>query len=175
MNLPSGDNPSVSSAPADRVTHIRRALETVNDPEIPVINVVDMGMIADVRCDGDVAVVDMTPTFAGCPALDVIREDIRQAVTKAGEAKVTVNVVFEPPWTTERISEAGKAKLKAFGLAPPVKACGGATSAPSLEQIPCPRCSSTNTQLESIFGPTLCRSIHYCDDCRESFEHFKAV
>ena len=153
---------------------IWRALESVTDPEIPVINVIEMGMIADVRVEGDRIVVDMTPTFAGCPALEVIRKEIRTAVSAISRCDVTVNVVFEPAWTTDRITEEGRRKLKAFGLAPPGKRCTG-DQTPDLKRIPCPFCDSTNTEMESMFGPTLCRSIHYCRDCLQSFEHFKAV
>jgi ring-1,2-phenylacetyl-CoA epoxidase subunit PaaD len=158
-----------------RIAAIWRALETVTDPEIPVISVVDMGIIADVRVEDRRIAVDMTPTFVGCPALDVIRENIRLAVSALGEHEVEVNVVFDPPWSSDRITEEGRRKLKAFGLAPPVRACAGASLATSLEQVPCPHCDSTHTEVESIFGPTLCRSIHYCRDCLQSFEHFKPV
>ncbi len=153
---------------------IGRALESVTDPEIPVVNVIEMGIIADVRLEGEEVVIDMTPTFVGCPALDVIRENIRAAVSAVTPTHVTVNVVFDPPWTSERISETGRQKLKAFGLAPPGDHCSGG-SIPALEQTPCPFCDSRETDLESIFGPTLCRSIHYCRSCSQSFEHFKAV
>ncbi len=158
----------------ERVEAIRRALETVTDPEIPVVNVIEMGLIADVRVEDRRVVVDMTPTFAGCPALDMIRENIHTAVTGLGETDVTVNVVYDPPWTTDRISEAGRRKLKAFGLAPPGKCCS-ASETHDLEKVTCPYCDSTNTELESLFGPTLCRSIHYCHHCLQPFEHFKAV
>ena len=147
---------------------------SVTDPEIPVVNVIEMGMIAGVRIEADGVVIDVTPTFVGCPALDVIRENIRAAVSAVTPAHVTVNVVFDPPWTSERISETGRKKLKAFGLAPPTgqRSVG---AMPTLERTPCPYCDSEDTDLESIFGPTLCRSIHYCRSCLQSFEHFKTV
>ena len=157
-----------------RIAAIERALETVLDPEIPVINVVEMGMIAGVRLERDGCVVDMTPTFAGCPALDVIRRDIRTAVSATGEAPVTVNIVYDPPWTSDRISEVGRRKLHEFGLAPPGKSCAGGEM-PDIEKVACPFCASVDTALESLFGPTLCRSIHYCNACLQSFEHFKPV
>lgn len=173
------DSRHMSACPpgaSPRLQTVWQALQTVADPEIPVISVVDLGIIADVRTDENGVVVDMTPTFVGCPALEVMRQDIRSAVEEAGEPKVTVNVVFDPPWTTERVSEEGRRKLKAFGLAPPRRCCGGEPhDPPRLEKTPCPFCDSENTELESIFGPTLCRSIHYCHACLQSFEHFKAV
>jgi len=153
---------------------IARALESVDDPEIPVINVVEMGIISAIRMKGDGVAIDMTPTFIGCPALDVIRENIRAAVSAVALAPVTVNVVLDPPWTSQRINETGREKLRAFGLAPPGERCQG-DSVETLERTPCPYCNSTNTDLESLFGPTLCRSIHYCRSCQQSFEHFKDI
>lgn len=159
---------------ADRLKTVRRALERVVDPEIPTINVLEMGMIADVRIGETGVIVDLTPTFAGCPALQVIQEDIRRTVGAAGESDVTVNIVFDPPWTTDRLSESARQKLKDFGLAPPGKRCSGAQT-PDLLAVDCPYCNSSKTELESLFGPTLCRSIHYCHACLQSFEHFKTV
>ena len=150
------------------------ALETVADPEIPVISVVEMGIIADARVVDGRVTVEMTPTFAGCPALDVMRKDIGEAVRAAGFSDVTVDVVFDPPWTSDRISAEGRRKLKEFGLAPPARACGEISEA-SLARVSCPFCDSADTTLESIFGPTLCRAIHYCNSCRQSFEQFKPV
>lgn len=161
------------SAP-DREQRIREAIASVSDPEIPVLSVVDLGVIAGVRCDGDAVNVDMTPTFVGCPALDVIRDDIRRAVEAVGEQHVTVNTVFDPPWTSDRITAEGRRILKDVGLAPPGPRCGELQT-PDLERTPCPYCDSRDTELESLFGPTLCRSIHYCRGCLQSFEHFKTV
>lgn len=172
--IANGRQSTISEDAARRIAAIRQALESVTDPELPIINVVELGIIADVRVGEDGAEVDMTPTFAGCPALHVMREDIRAAVAATGEDHVTVNVVFDPPWTTERMTEGCREKLKAFGLAPPGRSCGQ-TQMPDLTVTPCPYCDSTETDLESIFGPTLCRSMHYCRSCQQSFEHFKTV
>ena len=165
---------TVALEDAERLRAIHAALECVMDPEIPTLNVVEMGMIADVRLEPSGVVVDMTPTFAGCPALNFIQDDIRTAITGVGEPRVTVNVVFDPPWTTDRLTDGARRKLKEFGLAPPGKRCAGGP-APDITNVPCPYCDSAQTDLESIFGPTLCRSSHYCRDCLQSFEHFKAV
>ena len=146
------------------------ALTTVTDPEIPVLNIVDMGIVAGVHLRDDAVVVDMTPTFVGCPALDVIRTEMRRAVEAVGEKSVEVRVVFDPPWTSDRLTETGRRRLKEFGLAPPVQ-CSGNPAA----TIPCPHCDSTQTEMESLFGPTLCRSIHYCRNCLQSFEQFKTL
>lgn len=167
-------NSSSQSTEAQREAVVWNALKTVTDPEIPVVNVVEMGIIAGVRFVDSGVAVDLTPTFAGCPALNVIREDIQRAITEAGEQNVTVNLVYDPPWTTDRLTEEARGKLKAFGLAPPGAHCGE-TQMPELDQIPCPFCDSTSTELESLFGPTLCRSMHYCHACLQPFEHFKSV
>ncbi len=176
--------PQVASAADSRDKQVWQALEGVKDPEIPVISVVEMGMIAGVRREGDALTIEFTPTFAGCPALDVIQQDIHRAVSELGEANVVVKLVYHPPWSTDRISDDGRRKLKEFGLSPPTRSCsaGGSspdgcasTAEPNLDAIPCPFCDSQNTQVDSIFGPTLCRSIHYCNACSQSFEHFKAV
>jgi ring-1,2-phenylacetyl-CoA epoxidase subunit PaaD len=151
------------------------ALANVSDPEIPVLNVLEMGMIPAVRLEAGTVVVEMTPTFAGCPALDVIRANLRHAVQSAGFEDVRVDVVFDPPWSSDRIAPEGRRKLKEFGLAPPSH-CG--TTGPTLKamhDVACPYCNSNDTTLESIFGPTLCRAIHYCNSCLQSFEQFKPV
>ncbi|MCH8966664.1 MAG: phenylacetate-CoA oxygenase subunit PaaJ [Planctomycetes bacterium] len=152
-----------------------RAVASVNDPEIPPLSVVDLGMIVDVEVAEDRVTVRMTPTFAACPALDVIRKDIAEAVGAAGFAEVQVVTVYDPPWTTDRITAEGRKKLKEFGLAPPSGNVDRNLVQISLENVPCPHCNSTNTALESAFGPTLCRSIHYCNACLQSFEHIKPL
>ena len=152
-----------------------QAVGTVVDPEIPVVSVVEMGMIPDVAVVEDAVTVELAPTFAGCPALDMIRGQIIEAVLGAGFHKVDVRVVFDPPWSTERITEVGRRKLKEFGLAPPTRCHGSPVSESMLHQVACPYCDSGDTTLESIFGPTLCRAIHYCNSCRQSFEQFKPV
>jgi len=156
-----------------RARAIWQALETVTDPEIPVLTVVDMGIIAAVRVDGARVTVEVTPTFVGCPAVDVIRENIKKAITDLGEPDVAVNLVFDPPWTADRMTDEGRRKLKEFGLAPPIRGLVQVGLSPP--SVRCPYCDSALTDLESAFGPTLCRAIYYCRDCRQSFEHFKNV
>ena len=151
-----------------------QALERVMDPEIPVVSVVDMGIVRDVAVGDDGVAVTMTPTFAGCPALDVMRRDIEAAVVALGAACV-VRTTLSPPWTTEWISEAGREKLRRFGLAPPPRLSGGSAVVTFFDPAPCPRCGSTRTHLRNAFGPTLCRMIWYCDDCQDAFEQFKAL
>jgi ring-1,2-phenylacetyl-CoA epoxidase subunit PaaD len=167
-------NREIDPTPEARRRAIHRALELVVDPEIPVLSVVDLGIIADVRIDAKGVHVDMTPTFIGCPALEVIRREIADAIRALGEPAVAVKVVYDPPWTSDRITPEGRRKLAAFGIAPPAATC---VSRPPAESNPvaCPFCGSSDTALDSLFGPTLCRSIHYCRNCRQSFEHMKRV
>jgi ring-1,2-phenylacetyl-CoA epoxidase subunit PaaD len=156
-------------------------LDTVTDPEIPVVSLVEMGIIQKVEVrDGEVYVA-MTPTFSGCPALHVMKDDIRAAFVAHGIATedIVVQTVLEPAWTSERISEAGRQKLKSIGLAPPerVPSNGGIIAITDilLNGIECPFCNSHNTEMESPFGPTMCRSLYYCHDCQQPFEKFKAL
>lgn len=151
------------------------ALANVPDPEVPMVSVVELGMVAGVAVENGAVTVRLTPTFSACPALEHIRKAVQEAVTQAGFDRVDVETVYDPPWTTDRITPVGRTKLKAFGLAPPKCMNGKRVEMEDLLAVACPFCDSTNTTLESAFGPTLCRSIHYCDDCLQSFEHFKPV
>jgi ring-1,2-phenylacetyl-CoA epoxidase subunit PaaD len=154
---------------------VLEALQAVKDPEIPTISVVDMGIITDVvvSATGDVAVT-MTPTFVGCPAIDVMKQDVEQAVADLKPSSYSVTVSFDVPWSTNRLSEAGKQALLKHGLAPPQEFTLE-LELDVLQQTPCPFCGSTQTELKSPFGPTLCRSLHYCHSCLQAFEGFKPI
>ncbi|MCI0751699.1 MAG: phenylacetate-CoA oxygenase subunit PaaJ [Flammeovirgaceae bacterium] len=149
-------------------------LEEVKDPEIPVLSLVDLGVITDIQSTDDHVTIEMTPTFVGCPALDLMKNEIIESLQKHGVRKVDVKVSFSKPWSSDKISEKGKAAIKKFGLAPPVPS-NLFTDIEVLEHVACPRCNGTNTELKNPFGPTLCRSIHYCNDCKEAFEQFKPL
>jgi ring-1,2-phenylacetyl-CoA epoxidase subunit PaaD len=149
-------------------------LEDVKDPEIPVLSLVDLGVITAVTIRGMHVSIEMTPTFVGCPALDMMKLEIESTLKAKGVQQVSIQVTFREPWTSDKISEKGKIALKKFGLAPP-PAGNLFTDIDILEHAICPRCNGTNTTLKSTFGPTLCRSIHYCEDCREAFEQFKPL
>ena len=151
-----------------------RALEDVRDPEIPVVSVVELGLVRHVNVGGSRVRVGLTPTFAGCPALAVIQAEVETRLRGLGAAEVEVELQLDPPWTTDLITEAGRAKLKAFGLAPPPRH-GGLIQIIFADSAQCPRCNSTNTSLKNTFGPTLCRALYYCNDCQEPFEQFKAL
>ncbi len=152
-----------------------QALQEVMDPEIPVVSVVEMGIIRAVEVTPAGVIVTMTPTFSGCPALDVMRRDVAAAARALGVAEVTVETVLHPPWSTEWISAAGREKLRRFGLAPPPRHAGDPAAVAFFDLAECPRCGSNHTSLRNAFGPTLCRMIWYCHDCRDAFEQFKPL
>lgn len=149
-------------------------LEEVKDPEIPVLSLIDLGVITDVQIKNSYVKIEMTPTFVGCPALDMMKSDIREVLTKKGVDDISIEVTFRKAWTSDLISEKGKQALKKFGLAPPPSREIFA-ELEVLEHAICPRCEDTNTELKNAFGPTLCRSIHYCNNCKEAFEQFKPL
>lgn len=149
-------------------------LEEVKDPEIPVLSLVDLGVITAIAVDERNVRIEMTPTFVGCPALDIMQNDIRELLTKKGLKKIEIEVSYKEPWTSDRISENGKLALKKFGLSPPPSRQLFA-ELEVLGHAVCPRCGNSNTELRNTFGPTLCRSIHYCNDCKEAFEQFKPL
>jgi ring-1,2-phenylacetyl-CoA epoxidase subunit PaaD len=149
-------------------------LEAVKDPEIPVLSLVDLGVITNFTIELNKIEIEMTPTFVGCPAIDLMKQEIVEVLKKQGmDAVVTVS--FRKSWSSDMISEKGREALKKFGLAPPPSAASLISDIDLLEHAVCPRCNSTNTEVRSPFGSTLCRSIHYCSDCREGFEQFKPL
>jgi ring-1,2-phenylacetyl-CoA epoxidase subunit PaaD len=153
------------------------ALRGVADPEIPAVSVVDMGMIKEVAVAEGRARVVVLPTFTGCPAVPVIKQDVAAAVARvSGIDSVDVGFSFDPPWTADRITEEGRRKLTEFGLAPPTGDAPVLIAEIGLPTIAiCPFCGSRNTHAENPFGPTPCRALYYCDACRNPFEQFKQV
>jgi ring-1,2-phenylacetyl-CoA epoxidase subunit PaaD len=152
------------------------ALSELDDPEIPVISLVDLGVIRRVDVEGEHVHVEFTPTFLGCPALEVMRAQMAEKIEELG-GDPEVEVVVDDSWSTDRITPAGREKLRAAGFAPPAPR---EADTPKLVQLRsavfrCPYCGSTETKLENIFGPTPCRSIRYCTACRQPFEQFKTI
>ncbi len=156
-------------------THIWQALEEVKDPELPHVSVVEMGIVRDVQLEADRVHVKMTPTFSGCPALDVMRHDIAAKVRELGFTQVTVETVLHPPWTSDWIADSARDKLQQLGIAPPIRHGGNLIPIAFLDVATCPRCGSSNTILKNAFGPTLCKSLWYCHECQDGFEQFKAL
>ena len=152
-------------APVLDESAIRAALSEVTDPEIPTISIVDLGIVhrADVGPDGGIR-VELLPTFVGCPAIELIQSAVRDRLRSFGQP-VEVSVSFEVPWTSDRISPEGRERLRRSGFAPPA----------DIDAVRCPYCDSARVAMDSIFGPTLCRSLFYCRDCRQPFEAFKPI
>jgi ring-1,2-phenylacetyl-CoA epoxidase subunit PaaD len=154
---------------------IWKILESVNDPEIPTLSMVDMGIITKVEVlESGKVLVEMTPTFTGCPAIKMMETMVSERLKEAGILDAQVTTTFDKPWNSNKLTERGLLCLKKHGLAPPPKHEGEITME-LLEHVPCPFCNSKNTEMKSPFGPTLCRSLHYCNDCLQAFEQFKPV
>jgi ring-1,2-phenylacetyl-CoA epoxidase subunit PaaD len=152
------------------------ALAEIPDPEIPPISIVDLGVVRDVVVESGRVRVEFTPTFLGCPALEVMRDRMAERIRELG-AEPDIEVILDDSWSTDRITPEGREKLRESGFAPPAPR---SASAPQLVQLQrgafkCPYCGSTETRLENIFGPTPCRSLRYCESCRQPFEQFKTI
>ncbi|MDI7862789.1 phenylacetate-CoA oxygenase subunit PaaJ [Rhizobiaceae bacterium n13] len=165
-----------SFPPADSATLLAKALEvatTVADPEIPVLSIADLGILRDIKVAEDSSVeVSITPTYSGCPAMNMIGLELELALEKAGFSKVTVITVLSPAWTTDWMTEDGKRKLREYGIAPP----SGRTSRGALfgaDEVQCPRCGSKSTVRLAEFGSTSCKALWRCEACREPFDYFK--
>lgn len=154
---------------------ILELLKEVKDPEIPVISLVDLGVITGIEINNDHVTVNMTPTFIGCPAMDYMKQDVIDVLNKNGIGNHTVNLNLKTTWSSDLISYEGKRALKKFGLAPPPVHNNVIEDLDIIEHAECPNCDSTNTTLKSPFGPTLCRSLHHCNNCGEAFESFKPI
>ena len=157
-------------------TQVWEALAAIPDPEIPVISVVDLGVVRGVEVEGGRVRVEFTPTFLGCPALEVMRDQMTACIAGLG-AEPEVEVVLDDSWSTDRITPEGREKLRAAGLAPPAPRSAGAPALVQLQSngFRCPYCGSRDTRLENIFGPTPCRSLRYCRGCSQPFEQFKTI
>ena len=149
-------------------------LADVPDPEIPVLTIMDLGIVRDVEC-GSGVVVSLAPTYSGCPATEVIESSVIAALQNRGIANVIVKRVLSPPWTTDWISDIGREKLREYGIAPPERGGSKRALLQGKRHIPCPRCTSENTELVSEFGSTACKASYRCTDCLEPFEYFKCI
>ncbi len=147
-------------------------LDAVKDPEIPVLSIWDLGILAGVERDAETIVVSITPTYSGCPAMDAIRDDIGQALEQGGYPDYRVKQVLSPAWSTDMISPEGRERLEAYGIAAPLQG-GGCTG--GVCQVSCPHCGSANTDRISEFGSTACKALYQCRDCQEPFDYFKEI
>lgn len=158
-------------------TEVWKILETIPDPEIPVINIIELGIVKDVVHAAEGTLVKITPTYSGCPAMDQIEKDIISNLKAAGIKNISVEKIYSPAWTTDWISEEAKAKLMAYGISPPAKV--SINKKALLEgyepDVICPRCKSHNTLMISQFGSTACKALFKCNNCLEPFDHFKCL
>ncbi|MCO4253132.1 1,2-phenylacetyl-CoA epoxidase subunit PaaD [Pseudarthrobacter raffinosi] len=151
---------------------------TVCDPEIPVLTIADLGILRDVQVTEEQVKVTITPTYSGCPAMDAIRDDLKAAFAREGYKDTEVDLVLAPAWTTDWMTDAGKAKLQEYGIAPPsgMAAAGGHSGPIRLKMaVKCPQCSSLNTKELTRFGSTSCKALYVCKDCLEPFDYFKVL
>lgn len=164
---------------ASEITEIWAILEAVKDPEIPVISLRELGILREVSYDNGEWVVVITPTYSGCPAMEQIEDDIVAELAKNGIQNVRVETVLSPAWSTDWMTESGRAKLKAYGIAPPEKQCGKTIQIVHFERhyetesVECPHCGSNNTVVTSEFGSTSCKALYRCQTCHEPFDYFK--
>jgi ring-1,2-phenylacetyl-CoA epoxidase subunit PaaD len=166
------DSENLQSSKVPPVEGFREAvfalLEEVCDPEIPVLSILDLGIVRDVKINNDEVEIIITPTYSGCPAMDAISMDIRFKLIEHGYKKIKITSVLTPVWTTDWMTDAGKEKLKAYGIAPPKFSKDEQDNMPE-----CPQCKSANTKLLSQFGSTACKALYQCNDCKEPFDYFK--
>jgi ring-1,2-phenylacetyl-CoA epoxidase subunit PaaD len=158
----------------DRKNTAWQALSDIMDPELPVVSLIEMGIVRDVEVDGSSITVRITPTFSGCPALFTMQQAIIARLRESGFDQVTVEIQLSPAWSTDWIAESAREKLQKFGIAPP-KVHRGNYEILLENVIPCPYCRSGNTEIRNTFGPTPCRALAYCHNCRQPFEWFKPI
>jgi ring-1,2-phenylacetyl-CoA epoxidase subunit PaaD len=164
------------SAPSPSEDAVRAVLDTVLDPEVPVLSIVDLGIVRHVQVNDDTITVGLSPTYSGCPATEVIEQSVQRALARAGFDDVRLERVLSPPWTTRWISQAGRQKLLNYGIAPPAEEHDSKRALLG-EDRPrrCPHCRSEHTERVSEFGSTPCKALYRCIDCREPFEYFKCI
>jgi ring-1,2-phenylacetyl-CoA epoxidase subunit PaaD len=160
----------------DRLAQARAAAEAVVDPEIPVLTIADLGVLRDVRlADGGEVEVVITPTYSGCPAMNMIAFEVEAAVERAGLGRPKVTTVLHPTWTTDWLTDAGREKLRAYGIAPPEGRAGGRRALFGEEHVACPHCGGRDTERLAEFGSTACKALWRCRSCREPFDYFKCI
>ncbi len=162
--------------PTINTEQIFKLLSEIPDPEIPVINIIELGILRDVKMENGLCTVVITPTYSGCPAMKVIEDDIRIKLKEIGIENVKVELVYSPAWTTDWISDAAKEKLRAYGIAPPVHTSVDKGVLMGKERhLKCPQCGSENVSMISQFGSTACKALYRCNDCKEPFDYFKCI
>lgn len=173
---PASGDLATGHAPGVNRDTVMRVLDGVKDPEVPVLSVVELGIVRDVEIDGSAVTVVVTPTYSGCPAMQAIEDDIVSALHTSGIAEARVRTVFTPAWTTDWMLSAAREKLRVYGIAPPSHS--GVHSPVQIrrrEPVVCPFCGSANTASRSEFGSTACKALHFCNACTQPFEEFKTI
>lgn len=160
---------------SDNLLYIQELLGQVNDPEVPVLSILDLGIVRQVIIQDNVYQIKISPTYSGCPAMDTIQDDISSILKENGIENFEIQQVLSPPWTTDWMTENGKKKLEEYGIAPPVGSASKLSIFGNDDIIPCPKCKSKNTKLISQFGSTACKALYQCEDCLEPFDYFKCI
>jgi ring-1,2-phenylacetyl-CoA epoxidase subunit PaaD len=162
--------------PVITTEQIFKLLSEIPDPEIPVININELGILRDVKWDGNLCTVVITPTYSGCPAMKVIEDDIKILLKEKGIENIKVDLVYSPAWTTDWINDEAKEKLRAYGIAPPeVTSIDKGLLLGKARHLKCPQCNSENVTMISQFGSTACKALYRCNDCKEPFDYFKCI
>ena len=156
-------------------TQIRNFLSEVMDPEVPVLSILDLGIVKNIFSDKEKTEITITPTYTGCPAMKAIEDDIVSKLHQKGIENVKIKTVYAPAWTTDWISESGKEKLRKYGIAPPEKTSADKNSLTGKKKVQCPQCHSYHTEMISQFGSTACKALYKCLDCLEPFDYFKCI
>lgn len=156
-------------------TSIWKYLEDVPDPEVPVLSIIDLGIVRAVKMEDNNCIITITPTYSGCPAMKHIENAITEKLNKEGIESVKIQTTLSPAWTTDWMSESGKKKLEAYGIAPPVNEIDKSVLFADQPTVPCPLCKSKNTKMLSQFGSTACKALYQCQDCLEPFDYFKCL
>ncbi len=154
---------------------IEKWLDEVKDPEIPVLSIKDLGVLRSVALEGEKVVIEITPTYSGCPAMDRMEADIEECLQKHGIDRFEVRTIIEPAWTTDWLTQEAKDKLSAYGIAPPVDSPDKSILFGNGPDVPCPQCGSVHTEMVSQFGSTACKALYKCLDCKEPFDYFKCL
>ena len=158
------------------IEEIFKILSEIPDPEIPVINIIELGILRDVKLEDDLCTITITPTYSGCPAMKVIEDDIKIKLKEIGIEKVKVELVYSPAWTTDWINDEAKENLRAYGIAPPDNSSVDKNVLlGKARDLKCPLCGSKNTEMISQFGSTACKALYRCKECREPFDYFKCL
>lgn len=155
---------------------IWKLLNEIPDPEIPVISIVELGVVRGIKIEEDEAFITITPTYTGCPAMKRMEDDIRKTLLQSGFNSVEIEMVYKPAWTTDWINDVAREKLRKYGIAPPVENTQDKSFlSNNPKQVPCPRCKSNKTKVISQFGSTACKALYQCEECKEPFDYFKCI